>query len=144
VADESHDILDYRDAIEELLLSGEELEAALPAGLTTQPDSDDPRAIALTSHRLVVCHRRLRAGSYDRWTFRSILYSRVEQIELHHEEQFRRDRIDSHSSVTLYLARQEGGTAGKLELRYADSVLAREVHDRILAHLLTVESRGLP
>ena len=144
MADDIQDIADYRDAIEGLLLNGEDLEATFPAGVKTQPDSDEPQALAITSHRLIVCHRRLRSGSYDRWTFRSILFSRVEQIELYREEQFRRDRIDPQASVTLYLSRQASGSDSKLVLRYADSVLAREVHDRILAHLLTLEARGLP
>jgi hypothetical protein len=144
MADGSHDISDYREAIEGLLLNGEELEAAFPAGPKPSPDSDDPQAIAITSHRLIVCHRRLRTGSSDRWTFRSILFSRVEQVELYHEEQFRRDRIEPKASVTLYLGRQESESASKLELRYLDGVMAREVHDRILAHLLTLEARGLP
>jgi hypothetical protein len=144
MADDIQDIADYRDAIENLLLNGEELEAAFPASTKTQSDSDEPQAIAITSHRLVVCHRRLRSGTYDRWTFRSILFSRVEQVELYREEQFRRDRIDPQASVTLYLSRQESGSTSKLELRYLDSAMAREVHDRILAHLLTVEARGLP
>ena len=144
MADAAQDISDYRDAIESLLLNGEELEAVFPATLKLAPDSDEPQAVAITSHRLIVCHRRLRSGSYDRWTFRTILFSRVEQVELFREEQFRRDRIDPQASVTLYLSRQESGSASKVELRYVDSVIAREVHDRILAHLLTVESRGRP
>ena len=144
LADEIQDISDYREAIESLLLNGEELEASFPASLEVSPDSDEPKAIAITSHRIIVCYRRLRSGSYDRWTVRSILFSRVEQVELYREEQFRRDRIEPQASVTLYLNRQESGPASKLEFRYREVALAREVHDRVLAHLLAVESRGLP
>jgi hypothetical protein len=136
MADEIQDISDYREAIEALLLNGEELEAAIPAGLNTQSDSDEPQAIAITSHRLIVCHRRLRAGSSDRWTFRSILFARVQQIELYREEQFRRDRIDPQASVTLHVSGLNGAPTGKLQLIYRDSAIAREVHDRILAHML--------
>jgi hypothetical protein len=141
MADEILDISDYRYAIEGLLLNGEELEAVLPAASKLTVDSDEPQAIAITSHRLIVCYRRLRSSSYDRWTFRSILFSRVEQLELYREEQFRRDRIDPQASVTLHLSRQESGSASKLELRYQDSAMAREIHDRILAHVLALESR---
>jgi hypothetical protein len=144
MADEVQDISDYRDAIEGLLLNGEELEAVFPATAKLATDSDEPQAIAITTHRLVVCHRRLRTGSYDRWTFRSILYSRVEQVELFREEQFRKDRIDPQATVTLYLSLQERASASKLELRYREASMARDVHDRILAHMLTLEVRGLP
>ena len=78
MADDIQDISDYRDAIEGLLLTGEELEAVFPAASKLIMDSDEPQVVALTSHRLIACYRRLRSGSYDRWTFRSILFSRVE------------------------------------------------------------------
>jgi hypothetical protein len=144
MADEIQDLSDYRDAIEGLLLNGEELEATFPAALKTSPDSDEPQAIGITSHRVIVCHRRLRSGSSDRWAFRSILYSRVEELELQRAEQFHRDRIEASASVTLFVSWQGTGSGGRVELRYGDSVMAREVHDRILAHLLTLEARGLP
>jgi len=143
MADEIQDLTEYRDAIEGLLLNGEELEATFPAALKTSPDSDEPQAVGITSYRIIVCNRRLRSGSSDRWTFRSILYSRVEELELQRAEQFHRDRIEPSALVTLFVSWQGAGSGGRIELRYRDGVLAREVHDRILAHLLTAESRGL-
>jgi len=144
MGDDIDDISDYREAIDGLLLNGEELEAAFPASAKVVCDSDEPQAIGITSHRLIVCHRRLRVGSYDRWTFRSILYSRIEQVDLFREELFRKDRIDPQATITLYLSRPDGGSANKLELRYREAAVARDVHERILAHLLTLEARGLP
>lgn len=138
MADEPLDIADYRDAIESLLLTGEELEAAFPAASGPSVDSDDPRAIGITSHRLIVCSRELKRGSSDRWAFRSILFSQIEDIELTRHETFRRDRIDAWAAVDIQTPR------AAVRLHYADTGTAREVHDRLLAHMLTLEARGLP
>ena len=138
MADESQDLSDYRDAIEGLLLNGEELEATFPAGLKTSPDSDEPQAIGITSHRIIVCHRRLKTGSSDRWAFRSILFSQIEGIELMRHENLRRDRIEASASVDVQTAR------AAVRLHDGDTGIAREVHDRVLAHMLTLEARGLP
>lgn len=138
MADEPLDIADYRDAIESLLLTGEELEAAFPAASGPSADSDDPRAIGITSHRLIVCSRQLKRGSSDRWAFRSILFSQIKGIELTRHETFRRDRIDSWAAVDIRTPQ------AAVHLHYEDSGMAREVHDRLLAHMLTLEARGLP
>lgn len=144
MADDSQDISDYRDAIEGLLLNGEELEATFPAALDVTPSSGGPKAVALTSHRLIVCDRVLKRGDSDTWSFSSIPYSKIEGVELTRQERFHRDRIDSRSSVGLLLSPQINGFSIKVELTYSNSAMAREVHDRIMAHLLTVESPGLP
>lgn len=144
MADDIQDISDYRDAIEGLLLNGEDLEATFPAALDVTPSSVGPKAVAVTSHRLVVCHRVLKRGDSDSWSFSSIPFSRIEGVELTRHERFHRDRIDAQSSVGLLLSPQINGYSIKVELVYSDSVMAREVHDRIMSHLLTVESRGLP
>ena len=144
MADASQDISDYRDAIEGLLLNGEELEAVFPAALDTAPNSDGPKAIALTTNRLIVCCRRLDRGKSDYWIFRSLPFSRIQEVQLSRSERFRRDRINSDSSVEVYSDRQHGGNPSALTLKYADNAMAREVHDRILTHLLELEARGLP
>jgi hypothetical protein len=144
MSDEIQDIADYRDAIEGLLLNGEYLEAAFPASVDATPNSVGPKAIALTSHRLIVCHRVLKRGDFDNWSFNSIPYSKIEGVELTRHERFHRDRIDSQSSVGVLLSPQINGNSIKVELVYTDSAMAREVRDRIMAYLLTVESRGLP
>ncbi len=144
MADDIQDISDYRDAIEGLLLNGEELEATFPAALDVTPNSVGPKAVAVTSHRLVVCHRVLKRGDSDSWSFSSIPFSRIEGVELTRHERFHRDRIDAQSSVGLLLSPQINGYSIKVELVYSDSVMAREVLDRIMSHLLTVVSRGLP
>lgn len=138
MADEPLDMSDYRDAIEGLLLTGEALEGAYPAASGPSPDSDDPKAVAITSHRLIVCSRQLKRGTSDRWVFRSILFSQIEGIELTRHENFRRDRIEAWAAVDVHT----GGP--DVRLHYDDNGMAREVHDRILAHMLTLEARGLP
>ena len=143
MADEIQDISDYRDAIDILLLNREELEATFPAALDVTPNSVGPKAVALTSHRLIVCHRVLKRGDSDNWSISSIPYSKIEGVELTRHERFHRDRIDSQSSVGLLLSPQINGYSIKVELVYSDNTMAREVHDRIHAHLLDVESRGL-
>jgi hypothetical protein len=128
MADDSHDLSDYRDAIEGLLLDGEVLEAVFPA--TPTADSDDQNALGITSHRLIHCERILRKSSHDRWVFRTVLYSHVEGLDLTRHETFRRDRIEASSAVGLKL-RQDA-----FRWHYKEVRMAREVHDRILTHML--------
>ena len=142
MADEPQDVADYQDAIDGLLLDGETLEAVAPAALTTTPDTDAPRAVAITSHRLIVCYRQLKRGDADRWTFRSVPYGRVDEVERARTETFHRDRIDSESTVSVYYRRDRGRDAVPLTFRYQDSAIAREVHDRITARVLGIVSRG--
>jgi hypothetical protein len=141
MADEPQDVADYRDAIDGLLLDGETLEAVAPAALTTTPDTDAPRAVAITSHRLIVCYRQLKRGDADRWTFRSVPYGRIDEVELARTEKFHRDRIDSESTVSVYYRRDRGRDAAPLMFRYQDGAIAREVHDRITAHVLGIPTR---
>src|SRR4051812_18573301 len=133
MADDAQDISDYQEAIESMLLDGEELEAVFPATLNMAPSSMEPKAIAITSDRLVVCSRELKRGSSDDWMFRSIPYSRMQEVTLSRREHLRRDQIASESSVLVHFHRS--GTA-ELRLHYHDPAVAREVHDRILAHML--------
>jgi hypothetical protein len=130
MADDSHNLSDFCDAIEGLLLDGEVLEAAFPA--ETSSDAHGQHALGITSHRLMHCERALKKGSQDHWVFRSILYSQVDGLELIRHETFRRDRIEAWSAVDLKL-RRDG-----FHWHYADVAMAREVHDRILAHMLAV------
>ena len=140
MADEPQDVDDYRDAIDGLLLDGETLEAVAPAALTTTPDTDAPRAVAITSHRLIVCYRQLKRGDADRWTFRSVPYDRIDEVELARTEKFHRDRIDTESTIAVYYRRDRD--AAPLTFRYQDGTVAREVHDRITAYVLGIVSRG--
>jgi hypothetical protein len=144
MADETLDIADYQDAIHDFLLNGEELEATFPAALDVTPNAAGPKAIAITSHRLIICHRVLKRGDHDNWSLSSILYSKIEGVELTRHERFHRDRIDAQASVGLLLSPKINGYSIKVELQYGDSAMAREVHDRIVVHLLAVEARGLP
>jgi hypothetical protein len=140
MADLAQEITEYRDSIDALLLNGEELEAVFPADVNVAPDSDEPKAIGITSHRLIVCHRRLRPGSSDRWRMRSILYSRIEEIELSRDEDLRREQIEARVSVRVHYRRLSSGTAARIDLQHSNPVRARELHDRILTHMLAVES----
>jgi len=133
MADDSQDISDYREAIEGLLLNGDELEAVFPAASGPTPDTHDPKAIAITSDRLIVCSRELKRSSSDEWLFRSIPYSQLQEVTLSRRENLRRDRIESESSVLVQL---QGRGSADLRLQYHDPAVAREVHDRILAHML--------
>jgi hypothetical protein len=138
MADEPQDVADYRDAIEGLMLDGETLEAVAPAALTTAPDTDAPRAVAITSHRLIVCYRHLKRSDADRWTFRSVPYARIDEIELARTEKFYRDRIASESTVSVYYRRDRSRDAAPLRFAYQDGAVAREVHDRVTAHVLGI------
>ena len=71
-------------------------------------------------------------GSHDRWIFRSVLYSHVEGLDLTRHEKFRRDHIEAWSAVGLKL-RQDA-----FHWHYKEVRMAREVHNRILAHMLAV------
>jgi hypothetical protein len=141
MADEPQDVADYQDAIDGLLLDGETLEAVAPAALTTTPDTDAPRAVAITSHRLIVCYRQLKRSDADRWTFRSVPYGRIDEVELARTEKFHRDRIDSESTVSVHYRRDRSRDAAPLTFRYQDSAVAREVHDRITARVLGIPAR---
>ena len=130
MADDSQDILDYRDAIEGLLLDGEVLEAVFPA--ISSADSDLRSALGITSHRLIHCERALKKGSHDHWEFRSVLYAHLAGLRLTRHENFRRDRIEAWSSIDLKLG------LDIVHWHYNEIRMAREVHDRILTHMLTV------
>ena len=136
MADDAEGMADYREAIESLLLDGEELEAMLPAGESVAPDSDDPKAVGVTSHRLIVCYRRLRAGTSDRWRLRTIPYASIDEIGFGREEQLRREPIETSASVLLTLRRAGDVHATRLEFQYRALAVARELHDRIAGHLL--------
>jgi hypothetical protein len=139
MAEDSQDISDYRDAIEGMLLNGEALEALFAASSNTAPDSlDAPKAIGITSVRLVVCYRHLKREDFDRWSFTSIPFSRIDEVQLARRERFHRDRIESSTSVAIYGGRLADGSSGSLSFDYGDALVAREVHDRILAHILAV------
>jgi hypothetical protein len=147
MTDEAHDISDYQDAIEGMLLKGEVLEATYPAAVDTAPNSDlfqwddgrsdGPKVIGITSDRLIFCNRKLERGKSDEWRFRSIPYARITEVWLDRNEVFRRDRIETFANVTIYGGgRFRDGNSAPVELRYRNAVMAREVHDRILAHML--------
>src|SRR5215208_3306662 len=125
MADDIPDISDFRDAIEGMLLDGEELEATIPTALRLDLSSDSPQVIALTSHRLLLCRRQLKSGSYDCWTFRSVMYAHIVDVEFERSEQFRRDRIDGKTSVRLGFRKERGPMSTGLDLEYRDNAVAR-------------------
>jgi hypothetical protein len=139
MADDSQDITDYRDAIEGMLLDGEELEAVFPGGHDSPNSDDRPSAFGVTSVRLIVCYRRLDRDRSDQWRFTSVLYARIHDVSLHREERFHRDRIDTSAEVVVYWSRQRGGDNQSIVLRSSDPAVAREAHDRILAHMLAAQ-----
>jgi len=139
MADDSQDISDYHDAVEGMLLDGEDLEAVLPSSDDIPNSLDHPAAIGVTSVRLIVCYRALDRGRSDRWGFRSIPFARIDGVELWRDERFRRDRIEASASVIIRRGQLVNGDSGLIELHYPDPTTAREVHDRILAHMLAAQ-----
>jgi hypothetical protein len=139
MADEVQEISDYREAVEGMLLDGEELEATFPTSPEIRSKSDSgPQSVGITTHRLIICHRRLDRGSEDWWRFGSVLYSTIVELGLIRTERFHRNRIDRHTNVIIQYGRQYNGNHQELTLVFLDNAVAREAHDRILAHMLAI------
>jgi hypothetical protein len=139
MADDVQDLSEYREAIEGMLLDGEDLEATFPTGPEIRSKSDHgPQAVGITTHRLIICHRRLDRGSEDWWRFSSVLYSTIIELGLTRTERFHRNRIDRQTDVIVHYGRQHNGAHQELTLAFLDNAVAREAHDRILAHMLAI------
>lgn len=140
MANDAPDIAAYRQAIEDMLLSGEVLEALIPSILDDKTIGNShrlaPHAIAITSHRLIAYRHRIWRGDWEEWFTESVPFSKIDDLQLSIMKLLKRG--GTSYSLSIWLAPQYGGYSRHIDLALSDVSSAREAHDRILAHMLAV------
>jgi hypothetical protein len=142
MADRRRGTTDYEQAIQAVLLAGEQLVAVYSTTHGDDRGSDSyesrPDAIAITSHRLIIYEHYLWRGDREDWSLESVPYSRIERLKVSASLDLNRRRPSGY--IEIVLRSTYGSHSLRVSTPMSDPDTARLAHAQILAKLLATGS----